>query len=229
MKDLPNNIIDSFAQKIEYVRRGPVGVPKMFAIDLGVAAIDVPFNLSGNMFRIWSAPDEASYVNIKVNASSEPAVPYQIHTGAKTPFDKLLITTPAGQAGEMLIIFGTEAPDMLEMIDDRSTTVAGVGGVLDELRGDLTPENFTGVTITAAPGATAIFAARADRKSCIIQALSTNTGSVFLGFADTVTVGGAPGIWFAELQPGMAWSCDDYRGPVWGIATAQQIVGSGEV
>ena len=174
-----DEILDSFAKKIQYVRRGPVGVPKMFTIDLGVAIVDQVFNISGNMFRIWSAPDESSYVTVKINESGEPAVPYQVHTGAKTPFDKLLITTPAGQAGDMIIIYGTEAPDLLEMIDDRSTSVAGVGGVLDELRGDLVAEAFTGIAITAAPGATPIMAARADRKSCIVQALSTNTGSVF--------------------------------------------------
>ena len=231
MKQLPDTILDSFAQKIDYVRHGPVGVPKMFAIDLGVAIVDHPFNLSGNMFRIWSAPDESSYITIKVNQSSEPAVPYQVHTGARTPFDKLLITTPAGQAGEMLIIYGTEAPDMLEMIDDRSTTVAGVSGVLDELRGDIVAKNFIGIDITAAPGATLIMAARANRKGGSIQAISTNTGSVFLGFADTVTVGGvpgAPGIWWLELQTAMGITFDDYRGPIYGIATAAQVVGTGE-
>jgi len=223
-----NELLDSFAKKISYVRRGPVGVPKMLTINLGVAETR-PFNIAGNMFRIWSAPDESSYVTIQINEPGEPAIPYQVHTGAKTPFDKLIITTPAGQAGDMIIIYGTEAPDLLEMIDDRSTTVAGVGGVLDELRGDLIAENFIGVAIGAAPGATLIMAARGDRKSCTIQALSTNTGSVFLGFDNTVTVGGAPGIWFAELQPGMSWMTDDYRGPVWGIATVAEVVGSGEV
>jgi len=227
--DFFNNILDTFQKKIAYVRKGPVGVPKMITINLAIALIDQPYNIAGNIFRIWSAPDESSYINIKINESGEAAIPYQVHTGARTPFERLLITTPAGQAGDMLLIYGTEAPDMLEMIDDRSTTVAGVGGVLDELRGDLAYEAFIGVTIAAAPGATLIMAARAARKSCIIQALSTNTGSVFLGFANTVTVGGAPGIWFAELQPGQAWTCDDYRGPVYGIATAQQIVGMGEV
>lgn len=224
-----NEILDSFAEKISYVRRGPVGVPKMFTIDLGTPLVDQVYGVAGNMFRIWSAPDESSYVTIKINEPGEPAIPYQVHTGTKTPFDKLLITTPAGQAGDMQIIYGTEAPDLLEMIDDRSTTVAGVGGVLDELRGDLVHEAFIGIAIGAAPGATLIAAARGDRKSMIVQALSSNTGNVFLGYLDTVTVGGAPGVWFAELQPGQAWGVDDYRGPVYGIATAAQVVGTGEV
>lgn len=224
-----DEVLNTFSKKIEYVRKGPMGVPKMFTINLGAALVDQIFDISGNMFRIWSAPDESSYVTIKVNQSNEPAVPYQVHTGARTPFSRLLITTPAGQAGDMIIVYGTEAPDMLEMIDDRSTTVAGVGGVLDELRGDLVDEGFIGIAIGAAPGATIIAAANGVRKSICIQALSTNAGSVFLGFANTVTVGGAPGIWFAELQPGMAWTCDDYRGPVYGIATAAEVVGLGEV
>lgn len=227
MKTIP--ILDTFQSKIEYVRRGPMGVPKMLTINLGAPIVDQPYDIGGNMFQVWSMPDESSFVTIKVNESNQPAIPFQAHTGMRTPFHKLLITTPPGQFGDMLLLYGTEAPDMLEMIDMRSTTVAGVGGMLDELRGDLTPEAFIGIAIAAAPGATEILAARATRKSCIIQALSTNTGSVFLGFDNTVTVGGAPGIWFAELQPSMAWPCDDYRGPVWGIATAAQVVGTGEV
>ena len=223
-----NAVLNTFAEKIEYVRRGPMGVPKMLTIDLGTVLTDQAYNVSGNMFQVWSMPDESSYVTIKVNESNQPAIPFQIHTGIKTPFHKLLITTPPGQAGDMVLIFGTEAPDLLEMIDARSTTVAGVSGLLDELRGDLTPEAFIGITITAAPGATLILAARAARKGLDIQALSTNTGSVFLGFANTVTVGGAPGIWFAELQAGAVLTMDDYRGPIYGIATAQQIIGTGE-
>lgn len=220
-------ILDTFQSKIEYVRKGPMGVPQMLAINLGAPLVDQQFNISGNMFQIWSMPDESSYITIKVNESNQPAIAFQAHTGMRTPFHKLLITTPAGQAGNCDLIYGTEAPDMLEMIDMRSTTVAGVSGLLDELRGDLTPEAFIGVTMVAAT-ATIIMAARAARKGACIQALSTNTGSVFLGFANTVTVGGAPGIWFAELQAGMSFTIDDYRGPIWGISTAQQVVGMGE-
>ena len=229
MNGILKKFVDTFAQKIEYVRRGPVGVPKLLNINLADVATDRPYDISGNMFFVWQAPDESAYVRIKINESGEPAIPYQVHCGIRTPFDRLLITTPAGQTGNIQIIYGTEAPDMLELIDNRSTTVAGVGGVLAELRGDLTHKNYTGVNIAAAPGATQIAAANGTRKSIIVQALSTNTGSVFLGFDNTVTVGGAPGTWFAELQPGQSYSVDDYRGPIYGIATAAEVVGMGEV
>ena len=220
-------MLDSFVKKIEYVRKGPMGVPKLLTINLAVALTDQVYNISGNVFYIWSAPDESSYVGIKVNQTSEPSVLYSVHTGLKTPYHKLLITTPADQAGDLVLLYGTEAPDLLEIIDNRSTTVAGVGGLLDELRGDVVAENFTGVTVGV--GALVIMAARADRKGCSVQAAATNISPIWLGFDNTLTVPGAPGTWWAELQPGAGVTMDDYRGPLWAISgAAAQIVGTGE-
>lgn len=221
-------MLDTFDDKIDYVRKTMIGVPKTFVIDLSVQLTDQEYGIAGNLFFIWEAPDEQSYINVKINTTKEDAIPFSVHTGVRTPFDRLFITTPAGQAGNMRIIYGTEAPELLELIDNRSTTVAGVGGVLDELVGDLTPEGFTGVA-TGVGVATLLLAANVNRKSCIVQALSTNTGPVFLGYDNTVTVGGAPGIWFAELQPGDVYTVDDYRGDIYGISTAAQVVGVGEV
>lgn len=196
-----------------------------FDIDLAIAATDKPYAIAGNLIYIIHAPDHLSYIEIRFNEISNPKHKLVLMLGLRAYHERIFITTPAGQAGNITILHGKVDPELFAVIDNRS---AGIGDMLEELRGDLTFENFTGVAITAAPGATPIMAARADRKDGIIHALSTNTGSVFLGFADTVTVGGAPGIWFSELQPGMAWPCDDYRGPVYGIATAAQVVGMGE-
>ena len=228
-------LIDTFAKKINYVRRASMGVPKTFVIDLALPLIDQPYHISGNIYYIWSAPIASDYVDIKVNKSSEPALRCVSQTGLRTPFDKLLITTPAGQTGDMVLLYGTEAPELLEIIDNRAAVVAGVGdlltiqtNILGELQGDLGHESYNGIIITAAPGATQITVPVVDCKGCGIQALSTNTGSVFLGFTDAVTVGGVPGVWFKELQPGMSFDITNYRGPMYGIAAAQQIVGVGE-
>ena len=223
-----DRLLDTFAKKIGYVRRASMGVPKTFIINLANPLTDQRYDISGNIYYVWSSPNATDYVDIKVNKSSEPALRCVRQTGLITPFDKLLITTPAGQTGDMVILYGTEAPELLSLIDNRSATLADTAAILGELQGDQTPENFIGVTITAAPGATLIMAARAARKGCGIQALSTNTGSVFIGFANTVTVGGAPGVWFKELQAGVSFDITNYRGPIYGIATAQQIVGVGE-
>lgn len=221
------DILDSFAGKIDYVRKASMGVPKTFTINLAIVETDRVYDLSGNLFYVWSAPDDISYIEIKVNKSSEPAIPYYFHTGLRTPFEKLLITTPAGQTGNVVILYGTEAPELLELIDNRSAAVAGIEGILAELRGDVTPENWgTQITVGNA-AAVQILAANANRKSCWIQAKKANgTNLVYIGFDNTVTTTK----WIAELQAGMTFSIDDYRGALFARANAiGQLVGYGEV
>lgn len=214
-----------FTEKIEFVKQRSMGVPKMFNIDLSIAATDQVYNLAGNFFFIWGAPDESSYISIKVNETRENAIPFSVHTGAETPFYRLFITTPGGQSGTMQIIYATEAPEFLRLIDNRSTTVAGVGGILDELRGDLVPERW-GLEVTVGNAvAVQMLPAYAFRKACIIQAKSTNAGIVYLGFDNTVTTT----TWVAELQAGMSFTVDNYRGPIWARATmAGQLASYGE-
>ena len=193
-----------FTEKIELVKRASMGVPKIINIDLGAVLIDQPYDIAGNVFYIFSAPGEGDYIGIKVNETREPMINY---------------------SGTIQIIDGTEAPDMMEILDHRATTVAGVGGILDELRGDLVHENWgTEITVTNA-AAIQILPVNAARKGCIIQAKSTNTGIVYIGFDNSVTTTK----WMAELQAGMTFTIDDYRGDFYGRADAAgQLVGWGE-
>jgi len=73
--------LNTFAQKIDYVRRASMGVPKTFQIDLSVALTDQKFDISGNLFYVWQSPDQTSYVEIKVNNTREPAIQYIAQTG----------------------------------------------------------------------------------------------------------------------------------------------------
>lgn len=214
-----------FTQKIELVRKASMGVPKSFQINLAVATQDQVFDLSGNAFYIWESPDASSYIDIKVNETREPAIPFRMGTGLMTPFYRLYITTPAGQAGTMTIIYGTEAPDFLEIIDNRSGSIANLVDILDQLRGDIAPENWGPEITVGNAAAVQILASNADRKACTIQAKSTNTGLIYIGFDNTV----ATNKWVAELQPGMSFAVDDYRGVLWARASAAgQLVGYGE-
>jgi len=214
-----------FAEKIELVRKASMGVPKVINIDLGIPITDQIYDIAGNVFYVYSAPGESEYIGIKVNESREPAINYTVHSGLETPFYRLLITTPVGQSGTAQIIYGTEAPELLRILDRRSTTVAGVGGILDELRGDVVPETWGPEITVGNAAAVQILAANAARKACIIQAKSTNTGIVYIGYDNTVTTTK----WVAELQKGMSHDVDDYRGPLFARADAAgQLVGYGE-
>ena len=127
----------------------------------------------------------------------------------------------------MQIIYGTEAPELMEILDHRSTTVAGVGGILDELRGDVAPESV-GVEITVGAAAVQAIAANANRKGCWLHSDINNTGTIYLGFDNTVTTAAGGNIWVACLAAGQGWGVDDYRGDIYAIATAAgQLLGTG--
>lgn len=207
-------LIDTFTKKIQYVKRASMGVPKSFVINLALPLLDQPYDISGNLFYVWSAPNAGDYIDIKVNKSSEPPLRCVRQTGLITPFEKLLITTPADQTGDMVLLYGTEAPELLSIIDNRSVTAIGLAGILAELQGDQAPEDWDEETVGAAQQQ--VMAANANRKSFTIQAESTNTGIVYVGFDDTVTAAK----WWAELLPGQSCNGDDYRGPVHVIGSA---------
>ena len=220
--------VESFSKKIEYVRRASMGVPKTFTIDLANQLLDQRYDLSGNIYYVWSAPNETDYVDIKVNKSSEPAIQCFRQTGLRTPFDKLLITTPAGQTGNMVILYGTESPEMMDIIDNRSATVAGLTDILAELQGDQTPESAA-VEVTVGALAVQLLAASATRKAFSLCADINNTGNIYLGFDNTVTTAAGGAVWFDCMPAGKQFGIDDYRGPIWAIATvAGQLVGVGE-
>jgi len=221
------DLLKTFSEKIEFVRRSSMGLPKSFNIDLGTAERDREFGLAGNFFYILHAPDDTVYVDIKINGTNETPIHMTRALGFITPFDKLYITTPPGQIGTITIVYGTESPQLLELIDNRSSTSLGINQIVAELQGDVTPENWGEVMV----GTTAVLvvAANVDRKACWIHADTANTSDVYLGFTNGVTTRAGGNMWFAVLEPGDGWGVDDYRGDIYAIADgAGQQVGMGE-
>jgi len=213
-----------FREQLELVHKLGIRAAQQIEINLAVVADDQEYNLTGNFFYIKEAPDAESYVNVKVNSSDQPVVSWNKQTGFHHPFDRLYISTPAGQTGTMKILIASESPQLYEVVDNRSAVSESTDGILDQVKGDALPENWNQATIGAAQSQ--VLAANADRKSFSIQAKSTNTGIVYVGFDDTVTTTK----WWAELQPGQPCDGDDYQGPLHAIATlAGQLIGYAEV
>lgn len=78
---------------------------------------------------------------------------------------------------------------------------------------------------TIGVAASVIMALNANRHSGAVQAKSTNTGKIYIGYDNTVTTTK----WIAELQPGQSYSFDDWLGTIYAIATAaDQLLGYGE-
>jgi len=78
---------------------------------------------------------------------------------------------------------------------------------------------------TIGVAASVVMALNANRHSGAVQAKSTNTGKIYIGYDNTVTTTK----WIAELQPGQAYSFDDWLGTIYAISdTAAQLLGYGE-
>jgi hypothetical protein len=211
-----------FQQQLELVRS--LQNAQQIEIDLALVQVDKPYNFAGNYFYVFEAPDQTSYIEVKTNATNQPAIGWVKQTGFIQPFTKLYITTPAGQAGTMKVLIASMAPELFTVVDNRSAISLTMNDVLAQLQGDITPENWD-TEKTVGTAAVSILAANANRKACTVQAKSTNTGRIYVGFANTVT----SSKWVAELLPGMAFSVDDYRGDIYAIADIDaQLVGWGE-
>lgn len=213
-----------FRGQLDQVHKMGLAPARQIEIDLSAVKSDREFNLAGNFFYIKDAPGLNEYIEVKTNSSGLPAVSWSKQTGFIQPFNRLYITTPSGQAGTMKILIASEAPKLFDILDHRSAISVAMQSVLDQLQGDVTPENWGQATIGVTQSQ--VLAANADRKSFSIQAKSTNSGIVYVGFDNTVT----SSKWWAELQPGQPCGGDDYRGPLHAIATvAAQSIGYAEV
>ena len=213
-------MISDFQEQLALVHRLGLQAAQQIDINLAVVADSQEYNVTGNFFYVKDAPDAEMYVDVRVNNSGQPAVSWSKQTGFRHPFDRLYITTPAGQTGIMKILIAAESPKLFEILDNRSAVSEATEAVLAELRGDVTPEDYNQATIGLAQSE--VLAANADRKSFSIQAKSTNTGIVYVGCDNAVT----STKWWAELHPGGSCDGDNYRGPLHAIATvADQLIG----
>lgn len=214
----------NFQDQLNMVRNLGLQAAQKIQINLAVVVQDKEYNLSGNFLYVKDAPDQDSYVDIKVNGSNNTALSWTKQTGFVQPFNRLYITTPAGQTGTMTILIAAEAPELFDVIDNRSAISQDTAGIYAELRGDITPENW-GTEKTIGVAASKVLDANANRKRAQFQAKSTNAGIIYIGFDNTVT----SSKWIAELLAGMAFSVDDYRGDLYAIATvAGEKLGWGE-
>ncbi|MBW8035869.1 MAG: hypothetical protein FVQ79_09615 [Planctomycetes bacterium] len=213
----------SFTENLAKIKAAGHDVRKVL-IDLSVAVTDQEFAVSGNRIYIWDAPDSTSAIEIKFNEVRNTIIPFVRQQGYRIPFERFYVTVASGLTGTMTILVGLEEIGKAEPIDNRSSDIASMAVIEGELRGDTAFENWdTEKTIGAVQSE--VLVSNANRKACIVQAKSTNTGIIYIGFNNTVTTTK----WVAELQAGMSFDVDDYRGAIHAIATAAgQLLGYGE-
>lgn len=214
----------TFQEQLDLVRHLGLQAVQQITIDLSIAAADQEYNLSGNFFYVKEAPDQDMYVEVKINGSNNKAIPWTKQMGFIHPFNRLYVTTPAGQTGTMTILIASEAPELFDVVDNRSAISLTMADVLGELQGDVTPESCAVIVVGVAQ--VQLLAANAGRKGCSICSATINTGNICLGYDNTVTTAAN---WFHILEPGGSYHIDNYRGPIHAVATvAAQGIGVGE-
>jgi len=105
-----------------------------------------------------------------------------------------------------------------------SPTILSLIEILEELTGVASGEIWDEEK-TIGVAQSQVMAANTSRHSGAVQAKSTNTGIIYLGYDNTVTTTK----WIAELQAGQSYSVDDWKGTLHAIASAAgQLLGFGE-
>lgn len=105
-----------------------------------------------------------------------------------------------------------------------SPTITALAYILAELTGVSSGEVWD-TEKTVGVAAVSVMAANASRHSGNVQAKSTNTGIIYIGYDNSV----ATNKWIAELQAGQSYSFNDWKGTIFAIATAAgQLLGFGE-
>jgi len=103
-------------------------------------------------------------------------------------------------------------------------TIIALLSLLEQLAG-LSSGEIWDTEKTIGVAASVVMALNADRHSLAVQAKSTNTGKIYIGYDNSVTTTK----WIAELQPGQSYSADDWLGTIYAIADeAPQLLGYGE-
>jgi len=199
-----------------------IGQPYSWTLNLAQVVTELECPISGKVIAIWNAPTSQEYIYIRFNRRDANQIRFTRGKVLAVPFTKLYITVPAGQTGNMEILYGPDAFEVLRIYPNPPEYDTALVDILTrlteiaaELRGDTAAPTW-GTEITVGVTYQQILASNANRRSFAIQAKSTNSGKVYLGYDNTVSTTK----WIAELQAGQAYCRDDYRGDIYAIATA---------
>lgn len=208
--------LQNMLEAIDFFKGKTNALLKTWSFNLNAAG-EQTIELAGNFIYVINASDTIANINIQFSRKDSDIDYYNLtqNLGIIHPFDKVHIFWPAQASKTLDIWIGNLAPELLNVIDNRSgvATTGLLTNILSQLTGTVAAGNFGTVQVAAA--ATQIIAANANRKSLVIQNLTGNTGNLYLGYTNAV----AATVCFVCLAPGQAWVTDDYLGAVWGLQT----------
>jgi len=211
---------------LKIVEKGDIAEPRVFRIYLDNAKSKEFWSFSGNYFCLLDASHNDAWIKVNFNRVETDPIKFEKGLIIRRPFTKFWVTSDAQSGKWVDILVGATSPKLLEIIDNRTALIQStlLEAIRDELKGDTDEENWD-TEKTVGTSAVQVLASNSDRKCLLVQAKSTNTGIIYIGFDNTVT----STKWVAELQAGQSLMIDDYRGEIYAIASADgQKLGWGE-
>jgi len=201
-----------------------IAQPRRITLNLALPFADRQFDIGGTIIGIWDSPNANDTVQIRFNEVSADQIPMKRNKVIATPFNKIFITVPAGLVGNMEILYGAGTINYFRMYPNEAEGSVVMEQIRDELMGDLLPEDYGTDVIGLA--AAQVYPASATRKGFDLQAGLGNAGNVYIGFDNGVLANNAA----ASLVAGQSYSRNDYRGPLFAIASAAgQLLNHSEV
>lgn len=205
-----------------------------FALTLRAGEVlnEVEINISGKVFAIWNAPPPPTqFIFVRFNRRGADRIRFTRGQVLAVPFNKIYVTKAAWAVGlgDMEILYGPDAFEVLRIYPNPPESgladiLTSLTAILGEVQGPTGPI----VHARAAVGVAAvnIWPLNANRHGLIVQAPAANgVNFIYLGSSNAVSAANA----FVQLAAGASWSCDDYRGPIWAIASAAgQLLSYGE-
>ena len=203
---------------------GGIGQPRKLELNLALAMTDREFNISGTQFGIWYSPLASDEIQVRFNSNSQEQILFRRTMILAVPFTKVYITVPAGMTGTMTLLYGHGSMDLFRIFPNVPEPFTSMETLLTDMLAQL-----EGPLVTIGYGETAVgvaalllAAGNADRTSLTIQAKWNNAGIIYLGYTNAVTAAN----WGVCLSAGEAYTFDNYRGNVYGIASlAAQNIG----
>lgn len=191
-----------------------IAQPRKLTLNLALAVTDRELGIGGTVFGIWASPNANDTIQVRFNEVSADQIPMKRQKVIATPFNKVFITVPAGLAGNMIILYGSGTMSFFNIFPNEAEGSVVMDEIRDQLTGDLIPEDYATAVIGLA--AVEVYPVNANRKGFDLQAGLGNAGNVYIGFSNGVLANNA----VASLVAGQSYSRNDYRGPLWAIASA---------
>lgn len=212
IKDLKNLTLE---QVIEKIHKNELADAVVYTLPLDNARSNFQVSMMGNFIACVNGTNAATSVSIEFNKQLSGAITFTQGLAIARPFDTFFVTHSAQPGESLTFLISSYAPELFGIQDNRSNTLQAqyLAEISEQLVG-LTTEltNPDDLTITTSRS---VALAAGMPTACILFADLSNTDVIYIGNSNVSATRK-----IITLQPGDAFSVDDYKGVLYAVAAS---------